>query len=379
MPGIREAGAGLIAIALLGLACGPALTAQVRRPSGRPPAPPATRHPPFKAIFEPANYAADVEFDDVFFVDRETGWACGHHGTEAGDGGFLIATRDGGSSWTLQLGDPRSSAREITRLFFLDATHGWATQAGGRLLRTTDGSTWEPLGEFHPADPFVFLAPERGFFLDGHGNIQRTADGGRTWQPAYHCRATLDVQGLAREQSCQPEAIAFAPDGTNGVVVTRALDDGASAVITTGDGGATWTATSRIPDTDGQRASLVFIDTVTGFLRAGATLKMTADGGRSWHDVAAAIPGGDPKILFAGPMGWMMEGHDFSYTTDSGRRWMARTMSFPASVVSFSVPAADAGYVVGAHGMVYRYRVVPFDYAVPNMLVIPPMSGLGSR
>jgi hypothetical protein len=75
----------------------------------------------------------------------------------------------------------------------------------------------------------------------------------------------------------------------------------------------------------------------------------------------------------------MMQGTDFSYTTDSGRRWMARTIPFPASVVSFSVPAADAGYVVGAHGMVYRYRVVPFDYAVPNMLVIPPMSGLGSR
>jgi len=121
------------------------------------------------------------------------------------------------------------------------------------------------------------------------------------------------------------------------------------------------------------------MDTATAFLRAGGTLKMTPDGGRSWHDVPATVPAGTPKILFAGPMGWMVNGHDFSYTADSGRRWMARTVPFPASVVGFSVPAEDAGYVIGDHGMVYRYRVVPFDYAVPNMLVIPPMSGLGSR
>jgi len=392
--GVREASGGLIvhavrranwrctvrlaAIVALGLSCGPTLSAQTRRPTGRAPAPPSARHWPVKAIFEPVTYAADVEFDDVFFVDKETGWACGHHGTEAGEGGFLIATHDGGTTWTLQLGDPRSSTRAFVRLFFLDATHGWATQAGGRLLRTTDGSRWEPLGDVEIADPFVFVAPEQGFFLDGRGHIQRTVDGGRTWQSVYQCRAAVAVQGVTREQDCQPEAIAFAPDRMNGAVVTRALDDRASAVITTADGGATWTETARIPETDGQHASLVFTDTATGFLRVDRRLKMTADGGGSWHDVAATVPSGNPKILFAGGMGWIMAGNDFSYTTDSGRRWLTRTIPFPASVVGFSVPAEDVGYVVGHRGMVYRYRVVPFDYAVPNMLVIPPMSGLGT-
>jgi hypothetical protein len=32
------------------------------------------------------------------------------------------------------------------------------------------------------------------------------------------------------------------------------------------------------------------------------------------------------------------------------------------------------GQVVGSHGMVYRYRVVPFDYTVPKMIAVPNMT-----
>jgi hypothetical protein len=46
---------------------------------------------------------------------------------------------------------------------------------------------------------------------------------------------------------------------------------------------------------------------------------------------------------------------------------------FPAPVVAFSLPARDRGYVVGDHGMIYRYRVVPSDYTAKGMLDAPMM------
>jgi photosystem II stability/assembly factor-like uncharacterized protein len=369
-------GVAVISAVFIGLLA--PLSAQTKRPAGRAAGASTTApHPKFKAIFEPVNYAQDVEFTDVFFVDKETGWACGNRRTAAGEGGFIIGTRDGGKTWALQLGDPDSSTRGFAQLFFLDATHGWATQFGGKMLRTTDGSTWEPTGEFGALSPFVFISPDRGFFLDMRSNIQATVDGGRTWKPAYHCQAKVEVQGLPHEQECEPQAIAFAPDHLTGYVLTNELDNKASAIIKTTDGGGTWTLAPSVPDTSGRDGSLVFTDPSTGFLRAGGGLQMTSDGGQTWHRLAATIPGGAPKILFAGPVGWLVEGDTFSYTTDGGKHWNARDVSFPTGVVRFSLPAPDTGYVVGTHGMVYRYRVVPFDYAVPNMIAAPAMGTLG--
>ena len=95
----------------------------------------------YKGIFEPVNYPEDVELTDVFFIDADNGWASGKKNTDAGEGGFIINTHDGGKTWKIQMGDPQSATRAVARLFFLDATHGWASQYGSKLLRTTDGET----------------------------------------------------------------------------------------------------------------------------------------------------------------------------------------------------------------------------------------------
>ena len=382
---VREAGAGLIARSArqwsrrlaFGLAvcsavvvCGGTSFGQIRRPTGRPAAPPATRHPPLKAIFEPVSYPDDVDISDVFFVDRETGWACGHHRTAAGEGGFIVGTRDGGRTWSVQLGDPSSPARAVARVFFVDATHGWAAQADGVLLQTTNGATWTHAGTLGAPRPFVFVSPERGLALDQGGSILLTGDGGRTWTRVYQCRAGIDVAGPPGDPTCELETLAFAPDHATGYVVTRARDGHAADVIKTTDAGETWTRVAVIPGTAGTEASLAFPDPDTGYLRTGNALIMTTDGGRTWHAVTATVPDGTMQIAVAGPVGWMVGSHIFSYTLDGGKRWIARPLAFPAHVASVSLPATDTGYVAGSHGMIYRYRIVPFDYSAPHMLVI---------
>jgi hypothetical protein len=38
-----------------------------------------------------------------------------------------------------------------------------------------------------------------------------------------------------------------------------------------------------------------------------------------------------------------------------------------------SRPAKDRGYVIGDHGMVYRYRIVPVEYNARGILPAPSM------
>jgi len=84
--------------------------------------------PKFKAIWEPVNYPQDAELHDVYFVSPEVGWVVGMVRSDAGEGGVILHTADGGQHWDVQLGDPHSAARGFEELFFLDAKHGWATR-----------------------------------------------------------------------------------------------------------------------------------------------------------------------------------------------------------------------------------------------------------
>jgi hypothetical protein len=107
----------------------------------------------------------------------------------------------------------------------------------------------------------------------------------------------------------------------------------------------------------------------------------TLDGGKTWTGVVSSA---GPEIKFANTtVGWSFWDtwdrafgpSQLSYTTDGGNRWLSRKFAFPANVRGFSLPQPDRGYVVGDHGMVYRYRVVPFDYSARGMIDAPMMGG----
>jgi len=361
----------LISIAATGLAT--PCAAQTRRRAGRTAGPASVRHPPSKAIFEPVNFPLNWPIDDLFFVDAATGWVSGRGRAGARDGGFIAATRDGGQHWTLQVGGPNRPTWAIVRLFFLDASHGWAEQIDGTLLRTTDGSTWTRIGEIASLSPVAFTTPETGFSFDGAHGIRITTDAGRTWRVAYECRAEIPVMGVPSEQACAPQTLTFAPDHRTGYVVARVLDWHTAAVIKTIDGGLTWSQASVTTEMSRKDASLAFADPFTGYLRIGSTLLRTVDGARTWQPMTATIPDGDPRIAIAGPVGWMIGSQDFSYTLDGGKRWLVRQVDFPSPAARFTVLDAGDGYVVGP-AMFYRFRIVPFDYAVPGMLTVPGMT-----
>ena len=59
------------------------------------------------------------------------------------------------------------------------------------------------------------------------------------------------------------------------------------------------------------------------------------------------------------------------YSSDGGKKWLSREINFPAMVEASSLPTRARGYVVGEHGMVYRYRIVPSDFNAKGILAAP--------
>jgi photosystem II stability/assembly factor-like uncharacterized protein len=332
----------------------------------------------FKAIWEPVNVKEDLALTSVHFVSPDEGWVAG--GATSMNGGVILHTSDGGMTWETQLGDPASADRGYDHLLFLDAKTGFAVQstASGdhRLLRTTDGKTWAPIGVVKQhRTSYQFVSPTVGFVSAGN-DILRTSDGGKKWDSVYQCVVKGEVQGLTREMPCQVSALYFV-DANNGFGVTRALDREAGvAFVKTSDGGTKWSASVILPGENGHEAALHFLDQNNGLVRMqNGKIYRTSDAGNTWAEVPGEIDG-KPDFSFAdAQIGWAAKYQKILYTRDGGKTWLSSATKFPTMIEDSSLPARDRGYVVGEHGMVYRYRIVPADFSAKGMLAAPALAG----
>ncbi len=141
---------------------------------------------------------SDHQVRDLIFLDFEHGWIVVTDHTLNRD--YLFRTSDGGATW-----ERKTAPNGVQKLFFLNATSGWALQSVGaagslasvsyRLLRTEDGgSTWTEVSSHlltsgsNDQAPFLtglaFSDSEHGWIVGGApynvGIVLETVDGGRT-------------------------------------------------------------------------------------------------------------------------------------------------------------------------------------------------------
>ncbi len=166
----------------------------------------------------------------------------------------------------------------------------------------------------------------------------------------------------------------FVLPATTGYAVVWIDHSDTVVVGKTKDGGATWWLT--LSDVSvGYPADIFFFDENTGLMRTGndytGQLSKTTDGGATWK-VGASIKG--KRLWFTDPeVGWIFYGRELRFTTDGGQPWSSREFKFPVEPVAYSFPQRDCAYVVGDHGMVYRYHVVPIEYTSKGALDAPVM------
>lgn len=117
----------------------------------------------------------------VFFIDDKKGWVTGHDS-------LILATEDGGQTWTEQYSDLEREA-PLLDIWFKDADYGLAVGAYGVLLETTDGgASWDDVSDRLDNEDQRHLnaiteIKGSGLFAVGEmGSMYRSADWGKTWE-----------------------------------------------------------------------------------------------------------------------------------------------------------------------------------------------------
>jgi len=242
----------------------------------------------------PASGAATLRA--LVAVDDQLAWAVGDRGT-------ILATRDGGSTWTPQLAPMVST---LWAASFADAGRGYAVGDGGAVLRTSDaGTTWARLPVAATASlRGVAAAPSGGLVLavgEG-GTVLRSTDGGARFD-----RMTVPAASTLN-------AVRLAEDELRVVAVGAA-----GAVLASDDGGLTWRAESTAP---ADLYAVALADRGAVAVGAGGLIWRRAGAGEAW----SAVPSGTTVDLTAVKLareaptfGWIVGGAGtVLYTTDGG-------------------------------------------------------------
>jgi photosystem II stability/assembly factor-like uncharacterized protein len=237
----------------------------------------------------------DPEWGWVFdFTDASIGWVlCAGQPSAGSQGKDLYRTGDGGDHWTKVTRGIELFHGYAAGLAAADARHVWITlEYGGEILASADGgaswtSAYDVLALGMPGrfGKPTLLSPRHALVsawdsLDGV--ILATRDGGAHWTQVYP--PYLSSSGYS-----------FV-DGQRGLAAGMVGDP--QAILATGDGGSTWQRVGRIPGGPNGSLSgiqqLTFVDARHGWVLATLSgtsspqdaIFATADGGRSWTRIA---------------------------------------------------------------------------------------------
>ncbi len=188
-------------------------------------------------------------------IDEDNAYLMGSKWTDS-DPELVYVTEDGGLTWVAVPGSNASILRGIVTIEFNDKEIGWA--GGSVIMKTTDsGRTWTTQIETATVREF-FIHDEMSVFTVGKNSILCTVDGGATW---------TDV-APEDERIVDLRAIHFV-DSSNGWIAGTGREEvieGRTVVytvlLTTTDGGATWSITEFSYETTGLEAVAVEETTV---------------------------------------------------------------------------------------------------------------------
>src|SRR4051794_32455046 len=227
-----------------------------------------------------------------------------------------------------------------------------AIAVGGRLavLTTADGGvTWRrrPLPDGVPQGTLsdVHLATAQvGAAVGANGVILTTDDGGQTWTQ----RSAAGVTGMLN-------GVRFADAST-----AIAVGDGNIVVVGSGTGTPTWAVASTVPA--GPDPGLQAVERVGGGVWAlvglKATIMTSSDGGATWtvRTPPSEVTADLLAVAFASPSdGWAVgSGGTILRSQDGGQTWAKQSSGVTVTLRGVSFADADRGWAVGDAGTVLR-------------------------
>ena len=283
--------------------------------------------------------------NDIFFLDRNNGFA-------VGNGGKLLRTANGGAQWT-------DIGFESTRTYFTVAGASLSDLWIGtnqRLLHSSDGGdTWTQNDLFVAGNINDILAITSDLVLAcaTNGLIFRTTDGGTTWDTVYQTpMPNTQLRSIARMSGTRLMATGF-----NGVIVRSP------------DNGATWSPVA-VPEAGLQYEQTHFIGE-EGWLITSSfkkTMWHTTNGGDAWTPLTLPVDRNWDGVYFITPDTGVVVGRSSlegrAYQTfNGGANWQSSYVTdFPLFGVS-GVPNPNG--TAWIHGFGSDIEVLPYCTTFP--------------
>lgn len=271
----------------------------------------------------------------IQFMDANNGWLAGCAvpvGLSNDCEMQLLATRDGGNTWTPAASAPLTQAK-VVAIGFVSPQDGWVLGAPAQLRSTHDGgTTWESLPVVGMTAPVSLqrLDANIGWVLT-KDNVFATRDGGVTWTTAENpCTALQPIVVLPGQMS-----FADAHVGWIGCDVPIGAGMTAGALYRSSDGGATWNLVASTPKPSEPLPAgvgtfpagvedLDFLNEQDGWFTCGCARSgvwRTRNGGRDWNFVDVGLDG-ISRMLFVDDMdAWAWGFGPPLRTTDGGAHW----------------------------------------------------------
>jgi photosystem II stability/assembly factor-like uncharacterized protein len=301
----------------------------------------------------------------TFQGERETGPLSaivvledGRHGWAVGEQGSIVATSDGGVTWSRQQSGTDVLLTSISMM--KDGLHGWVVGDKGTILATSDGGlTWfsDSFNTDSRLNSISMQDNGRGWIVGDNGTILVSYDG-RSWgrQTANNLEGQNDPKAQAGDNGKSTDARAPALRCVRVFDQKRALIVGGNGtILTTADGGSTWAKRSS-----GTKAELLSISIGDGGERAwvvgeNGTVLLTDDSGGTW----TSTPSGTTSRLDAvimlgnGQQGWAVGDNGLVMSSsDSGRSWVRLTSGLKAVFNSVAMsPDWKRGWILGDDGL----------------------------
>ncbi len=173
---------------------------------------------------------------DVFFLNRNLGWASAWNYTNIPFSTLLLKTTDGGLNWTAE---PYREDNLLTNaILYLDSLNGWMVSDPHAIVRTNDGGiTWEHVEidtvnlALFPVLSQQFFDEQYGFACGGRrdmaGVTWKTSNDGDKWYPIRAEDAPADpIQEIHTIDSLNVIGIGGDIEGSYGIDVIRTSDGG---------------------------------------------------------------------------------------------------------------------------------------------------------
>ena len=208
--------------------------------------------------------------------------------------------------WVFQ--SPLPHGHNFNDIHMADANVGVAVGDLGIIERTTDGGiTWNPASSPTTNNLLSvhFINASVGW-IAGEYILLRTTDGGLSWN---------SVNNVGISYGGYYDEITFI-DANNGWIVANSPF---GTLLRTTNGGATWT----IQNTGMyHQRDIHFVSSLEGWVVGFGTAKKTTDGGRTWKTMTLGEAGKLNDVFFVSSThGWIISDDKVYRTTDGGNTW----------------------------------------------------------